>query len=294
LLCQPIRETDGRIKRRMMTIPRDILLALVAMTLIGLALGCLGAWCGRRRSSGAAIILAALATAVLVIYGVWLTDNLWLARVLPVADVAVWANLQAPAVGLLAGVAWSRMTGRAWQKSVLVGTLVLVGLWRMAGPCIGAVPQLRPGRWHRGICVQTTTSTCSAAAAATLLRMAGIHATEAEMTSLCLTHIDGTTALGLYRGLKIKTAGTRWDVVIFTGRADDLKHQPLPAIVSIRSPGAASGVLGVGNRHSVVVMSFGDAGSIQIGDPFTGGRERWTVEELEPAYVGEGLALVKR
>ena len=111
------------------------------------------------------------------------------------------------------------------------------------------------------------------------------------MTDLCLTHTDGTTMLGLYRGLKLKTDGTPWKVAVFTAPAADLRNQPLPAIVTIHATGVPIGILGSGNRHAVVVFRFFDATHLQVGEPFTGGRQWWTVKQFEQVYDGSGIWL---
>jgi len=54
------------------------------------------------------------------------------------------------------------------------------------------------------VCLQTSSDTCSAAAAVTFLGMYGIKTTEAEVARLALTKQGkGTDRLGLYRALKI-------------------------------------------------------------------------------------------
>ena len=155
------------------------------------------------------------------------------------------------------------------------------------------------------MCVQTTPATCSPAAAATLLRAHGIAATEAEMAALCLTRERGTAALGLYRGLKLKTAGTPWDVEVFhTDPAGLRALVPAgPAILTVRfDPGPGIdpryeqlwGWL-PGVQHTVVVFGFTAAadGKVEMGDPVAG-REHWSAKDLSVLWHGEGMRLVKR
>ena len=54
-----------------------------------------------------AVGLCIFAVAVMFAHAVYLGDNLLLARLMPVADVIVWGNVQPLAAGLLAGLAWS-------------------------------------------------------------------------------------------------------------------------------------------------------------------------------------------
>ena len=56
------------------------------------------------------------------------------------------------------------------------------------------------------------------------MREHGIQASEQEMVELCLTRADGTPALGLYRGLKLKTRGTPWNVEVFRSGLEDLRN----------------------------------------------------------------------
>jgi hypothetical protein len=278
----------------LITLPRDLLTANAVMLLASLLLGFAGARSRRWRPAWIGRALAILALGVIVAYGVFLGDSLLLAKALPVADVMAWGNLQTPAMALLAGIAWAQMTGPAWQKRVLIGALVGIGLWRMAWPYMGTQPALGAEHWHRGVCVQTSKSTCAPAAAATLLARANIRAGEAEMTRLCLTHDDGTTMLGLFRGLKIKTDGTPYTVAVFEGTAADLRRQQLPAVISIQAVGLPSGILGVGNRHAVVVFDYADDQHITIGEPFTGNIQHWTLHDLQQVFQGESISLVRR
>ncbi len=221
----------------------------------------------------------------------WWGDNLMEARILPVADVMAWGNIQTPAMGLLAGAAWPMLTGRHGQRIFLLSILAGAGVWRLLGPYIGHKSALGPDKWAGGICRQTTTSSCSAAAAATALEAVGIHSSEREMCDLCLTHVDGTTALGLYRGLKLKTATSQWDVRVVMCDAGELAHQPMPMIISITDPGAVSGLLSVGAGHSIVLFGFEEDGRARVGDPFTG-RQIWSTGEMSRLYQGSGMALV--
>ena len=87
-------------------------------------------------------------------------------------------------------------------------------------PLLGRTPACSE-RWDElGTCLQTTDYTCSPACAATLLKKYGIAATEQEMAELCLTR-RGTSWQGLYRGLKLKTAGTDWDVAGLPAAPDE-------------------------------------------------------------------------
>jgi len=239
------------------------------------------------------LVFAAFAAASLVAYSLWLEDNLLLARLLPVADTLAWTNIQLPASALLAGIAWLELRGPRWQKIACCTVVIALGLWRNFQPYLGTAPHLSTEHWFHGVCHQSTTSTCSSAAAATALAAVGIPASEAEMTDLCLTRDNGTLMLGLYRRLKLKTIRSKWDVVVFDKGADQLRQLPVPSVVIIHAGGISNGRLSVGDRHSVVIFGFNRDGTIDVGDPFSG-RQRWKFEQFAAVFDGEAVALMLR
>ncbi|TXT34003.1 MAG: hypothetical protein FD138_1754 [Planctomycetota bacterium] len=93
------------------------------------------------------------------------------------------------------------------------------------------------------------------------------------MAELCLTR-RGTNWMGLYRGLKKKTAGTDWDVEVFTGSADELQSLGSPAILSVGLARVDQADLFFqtelgwrpGMRHSVVLLKF-VTDLVEIGEP---------------------------
>jgi hypothetical protein len=273
-----------------MTMTSDLLVCLIAIFLISAGLFAIGIAIGSRSRRLIAVSAAAFAIAILVAYAVWLTDNPILTRILPVANVLLWGNLQLPAAAFLGGIAWSSLKTPLWQRILLIGALLYTGIWRETAPVVGHRPPVGTERWTHGICRQTSTSSCSAAAAATLLNIYGITTTESEMIDACLTHIEGTTTLGLYRGLKLKTAGTAWDVRADKPHADSIDHWPLPAVVTVSLPGLDKSLL-IG--HSLVVVRVDGDGKFDIADPFVGW-QRWTRGELMDAYGGAVMTLVPR
>jgi hypothetical protein len=84
------------------------------------------------------------------------------------------------------------------------------------------------------MCRQTSDSTCSAAAAATLLRHFEIKSSEGEMAELCRSGHFGTSLHGIYRGLRLKTDGTGRKVISGVGKFEDLGEtiRP-PAILNV-------------------------------------------------------------
>jgi predicted double-glycine peptidase len=244
--------------------------------------------------------LAVLACAFIVSFALVLHDNLLLARLLPFSAVIILGNWLPPGVCFLAGVAWRRMSGPAARKAVLLLPLMLLCAYQSHG-WLPADPPPLDDRWKEGVCRQTSSASCSAAAAATLLRAHGIDAGEAEMARLCLTRPSGTSMLGLYRGLKLKCTDAGWEVQPFRADVDGLRRESGPVILSVRLDagpeidpryardwGWAPGV-----AHTVVLFGFDADGKPQIGDPAVG-RERWSARDLRALWHGDAIRLVRR
>ena len=279
----------------------DLRLAAAIMAAVTLGAFALGLRLGRRvpARAGAAVALAVCAFVVAFVF--LLADHLVLARLLPFSAVIILGDWLPPAVALLAGLAWRRLPGRAWRRAVLVVPLVAVCGFRSYARVLGDVPPLGQARWKAGVCRQTSQASCGAAAAATLLKAHGIETTESEMATLCLTRAGGTTMHGLYRGLKLKTRGTGFDVEPFRGDLETLRREGGPVILSVRldpGPGVdpryerlwgwAPGV-----NHTVVFFGFRGDGKTDVGDPAVG-REHWREEDVRVLWHGEGLRLVRR
>jgi hypothetical protein len=278
----------------------DLWLAVVVMSAASAALFALGLVLGRRVSARMVAALALGTCGFIVAFVAYLADHLLLARLLPFSNVIVLGDWLPPAVALLAGLAWRRVPGRALRKAALVVPLVALCGVRSYGRIFGEPPPLED-RWKAGVCRQTSHASCSAAAAATLLRAHGIDATEAEMARLCLTRRAGTTMHGLYRGLALKTRGTPWRAEAFRGDVDALRRDGRRAILSVRlDPGG-----GVDERyerlwgwtpgvsHTVVFLGFRSDGKTDVGDPAVG-REHWRVEDVRVLWHGDGVRLTAR
>ena len=279
----------------------DLYLAIAIVAAATVALFLLGLVLGRRAGPRGAAAFALAACGFVVAFVLLAADHLLLARLLPFSSLPVLGDWLPPAVALLAGVAWGRVPGARWRRSVLVAPFLMLCALRSYGLAFGGPPPLGEDRWKDGVCRQTSAASCSAAAAATLLRAYGIDATEAEMAQLCLTREAGTTMHGLYRGLKLKTYRTPWRVEAFRYDVEGLRREPGPVVLTVRldpGPGIderyerlwgwAPGV-----RHTVVFFGFQDDGKTDIGDPAVG-REHWRTEDVRVLWHGEGIRLVRR
>jgi predicted double-glycine peptidase len=244
----------------------------------------------------------ALAAAVLILLGFYVRDvwdNIVLAKWLPFSNLIVLGNGFPLAMAVLAGLAWNRVPPPTIRRVAIVALLFGSSAYAVYFPFRGQVPECGD-TWEDGVCRQSTHDTCSAAAAATLLRMHQIEATEQEMAKLSITR-KGTSWLGLYRGMKLKTAGTDWDVEVFSLNADEIQQgQVFPAIVFMRlttqvadhNPEYEAGGWIVGTSHSSVLMEMNSIGICMMGDPSVG-RELLKFEDFKQLYEGRGIRLVR-
>jgi hypothetical protein len=244
-------------------------------------------------------IVAIGVCAFLVVFCLFLHDSLFFARWLPFTNVVVLADCRVPAVAILVGLLWRRIDGPERRRMLLLTPLPAVVLIPSVSMLFQKPLELH-NRWNGDVCMQTSHATCSPAAAATILRSHGIDTSEAEMARLCLTSPDGTSLLGLYRGLRLKTAGTGLNVQPFHGDMAALKSRVAdgPVILSVGlRPGAdvdpryqSSWGWQPGVWHTVVLFGFEPDGRPIVGDPSVG-RERWSVSNLDVLWHGDGIAV---
>lgn len=232
-------------------------------------------------------------------YVFFVQDRLWLAKVFPHPMIVVLAG--AFLLPLSCGVAALAMPilTRRW----LLIPLLFGALYQASWGFLGRPPQTTDAPLAKdGVVRQTSESSCSAASAAAILAQAGISATETEMASLCLTRDSGTPMLGLYRGLRRKTAGTSWRVsVLSRATVTDLRAacQSGPVLLSVGLDRWQRGYdpryvtewgWTPGKRHAVVLFGFLPGGKIDMGDPSVG-REKWDEKALAVLWNGEGIQL---
>jgi hypothetical protein len=280
----------------------DLAIAFGILAALSVGLFALTAWAARGWGPSACNI-AALAVVVLLfvyIHTVW--DDVRIAQLLPYSNLIVLGNWLPLFAAAMAGLAWQRAQGQALRQLATVGALFSASAFATAYPLLGTTPECGY-RWDNlGTCLQTTEQTCSPAAAAMLLSRHGIPATEQELAELCLTR-RGTTWQGLYRGLKLKTQGTAWDVEVCRCEVDELQRLcGTPALLSVgldrgssrdtdyeRELGWIPGV-----SHSVVLERYQRDLAV-IADPSQESmREHWDDEMLRTLWRGYAFRLVPR
>jgi hypothetical protein len=276
-------------------------LALCAMVLA--ALSGLLFWCSRRLAqrcpawvSGLVAGFTLLATLAFVArcYG-----NLDLARVFPSTRVIVLSNLIPVGAAVLAGMVAGQQRIPAWRRSTTIGMLLGLAWYTVVHDLYAAAP--RPGnpRFQNGASMQSTPDSCSVCCAVTLLLEHGITARESEMIDLCLTRRGGTPELGLFRGLKLKTERTPWDVqVLSCGPEAFLQPDAYPAILLVDADAMDTGMdppwwYVHRATHAVIACGITDSGKIAIRDP-SAGSTSWTYEHFCQRWYGDGLRLVRR
>jgi hypothetical protein len=217
-------------------------------------------------------------------------------------SLVFFSNLTAEGAIITSVILWRSAADRAARRRALllscgiVSAAALSYRWFFLPVPAGLVGVVD----SKGFCRQTSDSSCSAAAAATLLKHKGIPATESEMAQLCTTREGiGTPSLGLYRGLALKATGRRLHATTtFWKDLQDLRGFPTPCIISVGlQSGAPSEVAGrmesygweEGRYHAVAVLGVSpDGKALDVADP-SYGREKWPIADIE--YIWDGYAL---
>jgi hypothetical protein len=266
--------------------------------------GCLfllGIVFAERASRKTSVLVLAVVLALMGVYLWYLWDNILLAKLLPFSNLIVIGNWLPPLAGFLGGVAWKSMPGSIRRRNSYAIVVWLIALVAMIEPVWGETP-LCEDKWDGFLCRQTSKTTCSAAAAATLLKLHGIPSTEQEMAELCLTRNRGTSWQGLYRGLSLKTLGTDFEVEVLSCRPRDLAvldGSPCILVVGIPQGVEVDPIYteeyqwGVGDMHSVLFLGFDRDGTARIADPEIG-VESWSWDDLKVLIRGRAIRLIRR
>ncbi len=283
----------------------DLLAGALLILAVSAGLFGLGFRVGRRRSKRLALAAAAATVGFLLWFALVVHGTLRVAQILPLSNAIMLGNWIPPGAGFLAGIVAGRSGIPWWRRSAFALILLSLAGYSVLCHFVGKCPPA-PHCWVvADVTVQSRAATCGPCCAATLLRHHGIHATEREMIDLCLTTARGTPSLGLYRGLKIKTAGTEWDVQVVRGSMQqlcDANRWPVLLRVRLDAPRVVAGrprsYYPAPGRltHTVVMFGRTERGLAEVGDPALDSRARrhQRLDELAASWTGEGLRLVKR
>lgn len=241
---------------------------------------------------------AVVVVAIVGLYTAFVWESLFLTELLPFSNLIILSNIYPLAALVLAAIASNRLRDQGWRRVIPMSGLLGAGVWSLIYPVMGHPPDCQVNWDSQGICYQTTDQTCTAACAATLLNYYDISTTEEEMAELCLTR-QGTSWKGFYRGLKLKTKDTPYQVRMEYLTADQLAASRRPVVLRVGKrawlgTGNAAGLpegWKVGEIHSVVCL-----GQIQdyyvIADPNPDiGIEFWSEEELLKVWDGHSARL---
>ncbi len=284
----------------------DLITAVIIVVAISFGILLVTVRVTRPLTKATTTLIGMLAGSLLLLYLTCLWGQPRLTKLLPFSSLVVLGNWFPFAAAFLAGITWTHGYGSN-RRRVLFGTACFsIALYSTVEPLLGQPPHCIDHWSDDGHCLQSTLQTCSAAAAATLLKKYDIETTEAEMARLCLTRgfdgvmQEGTNWLGLYRGLKLKTAAHQLEVEVFDESVDDFVRQfkaPTIAFVGIprdgRVPASFSEESGwmPGVRHSVVIVEVLPNSQLIVADPAAEELEYWTHDELRYLWLGRGVRL---
>lgn len=279
----------------------DLYLSLSLMVILcGLA-SLAGAGFAVRSTQAARLLIEVSAGTLIFLYMGCLWDRPLLTQWLPWSSAIILGNWLPIIACFLVGVCLRTSSIRIWRKTLLTVTTFAFAGYSLASPLLGEPPKCLFTSSGQSLLVQSCEETCSPASAATLLRLHGISASEGEMARLCLTR-SGTHWLGVYRGLKLKTKGTGWDVVAedFVPRLKQPLEEFRPGVLSLAfsaRPGSqlvASGFRN-GAGHSVVLLEQTGSGQLCVFDPSPEfGFETWGETFLGDIRTAVLLRLVPR
>jgi hypothetical protein len=171
-----------------------------------------------------------------------------------------FTELTASGTGLFAGLLAGAIKNRKWISRPFLIAILCIGLM---------IPYLKPiaaplspdrlsDQWQDGVCLQSTTSSCGAASAATVFKTFGIDLTEKEIAKECFTYSGGTENWYLARAFRKRGLNVNYRIT-----------QELPADLQLP---AIAGVIENGFGHFITILSH-DNGVYTTGDPLIGRSE---------------------
>ena len=261
------------------------------------------------------LFLECLAFSLVFAFGV--VGRLTWAHAFPTSAAVCWSNWMPIFLAFTAGLATEMSALRvAWRKTaasvfLLIGTAFLV--LPVARPHLSPIELSEADHWQEGVCLQSNEASCGPAAVATLLRQRRLlersqrlplryawpdcepTSCEALLAELCLTSNEGTSSLGLFRGLEMSLEGTGLEARIadqeprFWQTKDQLPNVAVVQFEPSRSQGPVRGLLGRdGDKHAIVVHSRTADGRWLVADPAVGWRH-WDDQALRASFTGEAI-----
>ena len=254
-----------------------------------------------------------------LVFAFGLSNRLSWACAFPTSAALCWSNWMPIFLALTAGLASEISALRPWWRRGVSVTMCLLAagflLLPVARPRIFPIEVAERGTWKDGVCLQSHEASCGPAAVATLLHQTATltptrlsygpghwasappNSAEQLMSHACLTSTQGTSSLGLVRGLRLALAGS--DRIVRVAESDpaawSAMHQlPNVAVVRFRdqrNDGAVDQLLRNDHEgHAVVVHSRTKDGRWRIADPAVGW-ETWDDDRLRRVFTGEAIYL---
>ncbi len=272
----------------------DILIgALIMLAVCSLAF-VMGLKATEHRSRRLGNLVGVCVLLLTIAYIVFLWDHAVLTRFIPWSNVILLGNWFPVGAAILSGIACGRLQDYPARRAVTAVTMLAVGGLGLFWPLLGFPPECRD-EWQGQNCLQTSQTSCMAAAAATVLKHYGVESSEQEMAHLCFTR-KGTNWLGLYHGIAVKLQPVQLGPVLFDGKLEQLLAHDGPQIISC---GISDEVARKyphykadwgwipGVKHAVVLLRAEDDW-LYIADPAVG-LETWAMDDLRILWDGRGL-----
>lgn len=277
----------------------DLYIAAGMMVIVSLISGLIAARLARHMGKQVRLVGMLVLVGLLVWAGFHLRGSLVWAKIIPWSGVPVAGNWAMPLAAMVVGIGWRSLPEGLMRRLALMLPLLGIATYSTLQPFFVQIPVTR-NIVIEGLHRQSTDETCSPAAAATLLQWHGIRTTEKEMAELARTNLQGTTSLGLYRSLVLKTRGTPFGVGVMTSGNRQMLGTRGMAILTVgytdtQDPMAQEMMRNgfqPGVFHSVVFFRFLPNGMALIGDPSTG-MEQWPAQTLRFLWQGEAIYLTE-
>lgn len=253
-------------------------------------------------------LLFALCLAFALVFAHWYFERLVWAVAMPWASVLCWANFLPVVLAFAAGLASEVRAIRTGLRSITTYGLLAVAVvfltLPIARPLLFPIELSSQCHWVEGVCLQSNESSCGPAAAATLLFQTGhllneSRVGEQRLSEACLTSRQGTSTLGLFRGLQLSVSHLGGSAAVASRDPEEwMRRGQLPnlAVVSFEENSAPAQVhrfMGAASEsHALVVHSRTLNGGWRIADPASGWRT-WSDEEFRDVFTGDAIFVSK-